>query len=226
MKRSEINKYIRDAKEFIQTCGFKLPPFAFWRPEEWKTKGSEYNEIKENQLGWDITDFGRGEYEKEGLFLFTLRNGNYNNPLNKKPYAEKLMISGANQVALFHYHQSKMEDIIVRGGDGRLCIKVYASYGPHELDEKSQVPIAVDGRNYTVPAGSVIRLFPGESVTLFQGVFHRFWAEGSRMLLGEVSMVNDDHTDNYFLDDVGRFPEIIEDEKPLHLLVSDYGKSF
>ena len=44
------------------------------------------------------------------------------------------------------------------------------------------------------------------------------------MLLGEVSKVNDDHNDNFFLNKVGRFPVISEDEEPLHLLVGDYEK--
>jgi D-lyxose ketol-isomerase len=224
MKRSEINNYIQEAKNFIRSNGFHLPPFAFWSPEEWETKGKEYDEIRENQLGWDLTDMGSGDYEKIGLLLFTIRNGNYNNPLNKKIYAEKLMIGLEDQVTPYHYHQSKMEDIIVRGGEGKLCIQVYSSMGPHELDEKSSVPVAVDGRNFSVPAGTVIRLSPGESITLFQSIFHKFWAEGSRLILGEVSMVNDDHNDNFFLNTAGRFPEIIEDEKPLHLLVGDYGK--
>ncbi|MCL2831874.1 MAG: D-lyxose/D-mannose family sugar isomerase, partial [Treponema sp.] len=224
MKRSEINSYIRNAKSFIQSSRFKLPPFAFWSPEEWKTKGAEYSEIAENQLGWDLTDFGSGNYEKIGLLLFTIRNGNYNNPKNQKTYAEKLMICMQNQVTPFHYHQNKMEDIIVRGGDGCLAVRLYASEGPHKFDEKSPVPVAVDGRNYTVPAGSIVRLSQGESITLFRGVFHEFWADithGNCLLLGEVSMVNDDHNDNFFYKPAGRFPDITEDEKPLHLLVGD-----
>ena len=91
MKRSVINKYIQEAKEFTAGKQFALPPFAFWRPDEWKTKGPEYDEIRQNLLGWDLTDFGSGDYEKLGLFLFTIRNGNISNP-SGKPYAEKLLI--------------------------------------------------------------------------------------------------------------------------------------
>jgi D-lyxose ketol-isomerase len=40
--------------------------------------------------------------------------------------------------------------------------------------------------------------------------------------VGEVSKVNDDWTDNHFLDGVGRFPDIDEDEEPLYLLAMDY----
>ena len=42
------------------------------------------------------------------------------------------------------------------------------------------------------------------------------------MLIGEVSNVNDDRTDNIFRDPIGRFSEIEEDAEPAHLLVSDY----
>jgi D-lyxose ketol-isomerase len=200
---------------------FALPPFAFWAPADWRSKGAEYDEIRENQLGWDLTDFGSGDYGRIGLLLFTLRNGNPHKASSKKPYAEKILIAGPGQVTPYHYHQSKMEDIINRGG-GTLNVQVYASLGEKRLDGKSPVPVAVDGRNFTVPPGTVIRLDPGESVTLFQGIFHQFWCDQGRLLLGEVSMVNDDHADNFFLEDRGRFPEIEEDEPPLRLLVGDY----
>jgi D-lyxose ketol-isomerase len=39
------------------------------------------------------------------------------------------------------------------------------------------------------------------------------WNEAA--LVGEVSQVNDDLTDNYFLDTVGRFADIEEDEPKL-----------
>ncbi|MDR1288200.1 MAG: D-lyxose/D-mannose family sugar isomerase [Treponema sp.] len=224
MRRSEINGYIREAKEFIKEMNFFLPPFAFWSPEDWRQKGSEYGEIRKNQLGWDLTDFGGGSYEKLGLFLFTIRNGNTHHPSCKKTYAEKILLVRPGQLTPYHFHRGKMEDIINRGGKGPLNVQVYCSAGEKELDRSSRVPVAVDGRNYLAEPGSVIRLLPGESITLFQGVFHQFWPEDAQLLLGEVSMVNDDHADNFFLEERGRFPDITEDEAPLHLLVSDYGK--
>jgi len=220
MKRSTVNNYITEAKEFVNKKQFALPPFAYWNPEDWKTKGKEYDEIRKNQLGWDITDFGSGDYEKTGLLLFTIRNGNINNPRGKN-YAEKLLIVKPGQVTPFHYHGSKMEDIINRG-EGTLRIKLYCSLDEHTLDEKSDVQVSVDGRNYTVKAGTTVSLVKGESITLHQGVFHEFWSDNETLLLGEVSMVNDDHSDNFFLVERGRFPEIEEDVKPLHLLVGDY----
>jgi len=67
-------------------------------------------------------------------------------------------------------------------------------------------------------------LEPGESVTLLPGVWHEFVAEAKDVLIGEVSTVNDDLTDNVFEEPIGRFSDIEEDEAPLHLLVSDYDK--
>jgi D-lyxose ketol-isomerase len=119
-----------------------------------------------------------------------------------------------------------MEDIINRGGGGTLRVQVYRSLDKHTLDEQSDVPVSVDGRNFTVKAGTVISLAAGESITLRQGVFHQFWSDDATLLLGEVSMVNDDHNDNVFLVERGRFPVIEEDEKPLHLLVGDYQTAF
>jgi D-lyxose ketol-isomerase len=222
MKRSEINAYIREAKNFINKMNFSLPPFAYWSPDDWKQKGPEYDEIRENQLGWDLTDFGSGDYEKTGLFLFTIRNGNTYNPSSGKTYAEKILLVRPGQVTPYHYHKSKMEDIINRGGKGVLNVQLYRSLDEKQLDKSSSVPVSVDGRNFTAKPGAVIKLAPGESITLFQGVFHQFWSDDADLLLGEVSMVNDDHADNFFLENRGRFPAIAEDEAPLHLLVSDY----
>ena len=42
------------------------------------------------------------------------------------------------------------------------------------------------------------------------------------VLLGEVSQVNDDNTDNRFYEPVGRFPAIEEDEPPYRLLCGEY----
>ena len=223
MKRSVINSYIREAKDFLARLQFALPPFASWSPGEWKNKGPECNEIRDNQLGWDLTDFGRGTYEKLGLLLFTIRNGNLNK-LSGKDYAEKILIVKPGQITPYHHHQSKMEDIINRGGGGTLKIKLYRSLDSKTLDEKSDVPVSVDGRNYTVKAGTIVSLGTGESITLQQGVFHSFWSDDAMLLLGEVSKVNDDHIDNFFVEVLGRFPDIEEDEEPLHLLVGDYAK--
>jgi D-lyxose ketol-isomerase len=74
----------------------------------------------------------------------------------------------------------------------------------------------------TLKAGEHLALAPGESVTLEPWHWHAFWGEGGKVLIGEVSNVNDDRTDNIFHQPIGRFSQIEEDEAPLHLLVSDY----
>ncbi len=223
MKRSEINALMRGAAAFLDAHRFCLPPFAFWSPTEWKTKGHEYDEIRDNMLGWDITDFGSGDFRRIGLLLFTVRNGNPSDPRYTKPYAEKLMIVEEDQITPFHFHWSKTEDIINRGG-GNLLVQVYNSAKEEALDTASPVTVLSDGRRYEVPAGSVVRLTPGESITLYPGMYHQFWGEAGagRVLLGEVSKVNDDKADNRFLEKTGRFPDIEEDEAPLYLLCSEY----
>jgi D-lyxose ketol-isomerase len=226
MKRSEINTILLDADAFIRSRGFYLPPYAYWTPEEWETKGEEVREIIDNRLGWDITDFGKGDFSHFGLFLFTIRNGHPRNlqTLKGKLYAEKIMIVGDGQVTPMHFHWTKMEDIINRGG-GQLVIQVYNSTLDEGPDQDRDVRISVDGVWRTFEAGGIIRLAPGESVSLEQGCYHSFWGEG-RVLVGEVSLVNDDHLDNRFYEPVGRFPEIEEDENPLYLLCNDYSRYY
>jgi D-lyxose ketol-isomerase len=226
MKRSEINTIMQAADEFIHSRGFYLPPFAYWTPEDWSQKGEEVREIVENNLGWDITDFGKGDFRSFGLFLFTIRNGNPANWQTKtgKLYAEKLMIVDEGQITPMHFHWTKMEDIINRGG-GRLAIQLYNATPDEELDSKNEVHVSLDGTQRAVKAGAVLMLEAGESITLEQRCYHKFWGEG-RVLVGEVSMVNDDHLDNRFYEPMGRFPEVEEDVPPLHLLCNDYGRYY
>lgn len=227
MKRSEVNAIMRSADEFIRERGFYLPPFAYWTPEEWGQKGPEAAEIVENNLGWDITDFGSGDFERTGLFLFTIRNGNPRNWSTKqgKLYAEKILIVDVDQVTPYHFHWNKMEDIINRGG-GRLLIQLFNSTPDEKLDEESPVRVSIDGQVRTVRAGDVVELKPGESITLTPGLYHKFWGADGRILVGEVSLVNDDNADNRFYEKLGRFPSIEEDEAPLHLLVNDYQRYY
>jgi len=222
MKRSEINAIMREADEFIRQHGFYLPPFAYWTPAEWRSKGEEAREIVENQLGWDITDFGGSRFGTLGLFLFTVRNGSQAEMRAKrgKLYCEKLMIVGVDQVTPMHFHWNKVEDIINRGG-GKLVIQLYNA-NPEDGLADSPVVASLDGVKRQVKAGDVVRLAPGESITLPPRLYHKFWGAESRVLVGEVSLVNDDQSDNRFYETVGRFPAIEEDAEPLHLLVTDY----
>ena len=98
MKRSRINQVIKDMEALAREHGFEIPPFCKWTPEEWAEKGPECNEIRDNMLGWDITDYGLGRFDEVGFALITIRNGNVKNPIYKKPYAEKLLKIGRAHV--------------------------------------------------------------------------------------------------------------------------------
>ena len=222
MKRSEINQFIEEASQIFAQHGWHLPPFAQFTPEEWTQKGHEYDEVRRSMLGWDITDFGSGDYLDTGLFLFTLRNGDLKDPGNKKPYAEKLMLVKENQKTPFHFHWHKMEDIINRGG-GVLMVQVYEATEQEGLSE-GPVKVTLDGCLTEVPAGTVLELAPGQSITMHQRLYHQFWGKPGLgpVVVGEVSQVNDDTSDNRFLVERGRFPAIEEDAPALRLLCNEY----
>ena len=225
MKRSEVNKALKDMEQMIQTCGFSIPPFCSFTPEEWREKGHDYDEIRDNMLGWDITDFGLGDFDRTGFSLITLRNGNVKQKKYTKTYAEKLLFLKEGQSAAMHFHWTKMEDIINRGG-GNVQIRVYES-GPDGGFSDSDVTVNSDGRSYMVPAGTVVTLHPGESITIYPYLYHDFHVEphSGPVLLGEVSMCNDDQEDNRFYQPIGRFPKIEDDEPPYRFLCNEYPKA-
>ena len=223
MKRSKVNEIIERSDEFIRSFGYRLPPFAYLAPGEMQTRKSELAGITDARLGWDITDYGGGDFDSLGLFLFTVRNGRVADLQEGRGmlYAEKIMISRRNQVSPLHRHVIKAEDIINRGG-GTLVVELFEMAGDGSPDSASAVEVPCDGIMRKVQAGGRIALQPGESVTLLPGIWHSFWAEGEDVLIGEVSTVNDDEHDNIFAEPVSRFSDIEEDCEPLRLLVSDY----
>ena len=213
MQRSEINSAIREAMELLSQFHVHLPPFAYWTAEDWASKGEEADEIRTCALGWDITDFGTDDFERFGLVVFTVRNGHRQDPRYKsKTYCEKVLITREEQRTPMHHHTFKHEDIICRNG-GHMAIKLYRKNAYDKLSDEA-VTVSVDGVVNTVPAGHTLVLTPGESITLTPDLYHEFWAvEGTgTSIIGEVSRVNDDTTDNTFLTAPKRFPSIIEDE--------------
>ena len=222
MKRSEINRTLAQAIAFFRARRFLLPPWAYWSPDQWRGQGEVVAEIVACGLGWDVTDFGSGDFERVGLSNFNLRNGIVNK--TRKAYCEKILIVEENQVTPLHTHRLKLEDIINRGG-GNLVIELYLGDSEFQLTD-SPVTVCIDSIARTVPAGGKVVLTPGESIFLVPGVFHKFYGESGTdtVLVGEVSSVNDDQTDNLFLDNQPRFPQIEEDEEPSYLLVGDYPK--
>lgn len=220
MKRSQINRLIEETMAWLEQRQVVLPPFARWTPEEWAKKDHSYDEIRANMLGWDVTDYGQGDFDRVGLLLFTIRNGNLQDSRYAKPYAEKLLVSREGQLSPNHFHWHKMEDIINRGG-GDLMVQVWNATAEEELG-KDDVTVRLDGHLTTVPAGTVLELHPGESITIPPRLYHAFWGRGGNVLAWEVSMVNDDNTDNRFYEPQARFTAIDEDEPARHLLCNEY----
>jgi D-lyxose ketol-isomerase len=208
MKRSEINRYIEDAKAFFASHRFALPAFAHWTAEDWRGKGPEADEIRDCMLGWDLTDFGSNDFARQGLLLFTIRNGKRGEERYPKTYAEKIMIVREGQVTPYHFHHFKAEDIINRGGGNLECIV----YNADAKDAFADTPVTVscDGVRRTVPAGGKIVLAPGESITLTPRLYHTFYGQPKTgtCLIGEVSVVNDDLSDNRFHQPLPRFSAI------------------
>lgn len=217
MRRSQVNAAIRQALELLDANRWSLPPWAHWSAEDYAKAGPTAGYLRDHQMGWDVTDFGSGAFATLGLTLFCVRNGVQSDP-NGKPYAEKLLIVGEGQETPMHRHRVKMEDIINRAG-GVLALE-FAHADTSGKTTDSPVTVFVDGAAQTLRPGQKLLLNPGESVTVERGVYHRFYGEAGKgvVLVGEVSQVNDDRTDNYFLEPVGRFARIEEDEPPLRLL--------
>jgi len=86
MKRSEINRAIKEAEEAFARHGWALPP----------------------QPRWDVTDFGLGDFSRFGLVLVNLAE--------QPEYCEKIMYVRRKQVTPLHHHAKKKEDIVCRWG--------------------------------------------------------------------------------------------------------------
>ncbi len=223
MKRSVINAAIRRAVALLEGNGMRLPGFAYWDMDTWRKNRDSLDNLRRIMLGWDVTDFGSGDFEKIGATLFTLRNGLPDGSAGT-PYAEKLIFlwHEAEQEIPMHYHAVKTEDIINRGG-GILMLELFNADEKGGIDRKTPLCVKLDGIVRTLPAGAVVEVLQGESITLTPRLHHRFWAKRGYgdLIAGEVSSVNDDRTDNYFFENRPRYVEYTEDEAPLHPLCNE-----
>lgn len=222
MKRSEINAILRAGSAFFKMNGFLLPPFSTFTQQQWESNHPNAKEILDLKLGWDITCFGGNDFYSTGLLLFTLRNGALHSDIYYKPYAEKIMMVHEQQVTPRHFHWNKCEDIINRGG-GNLVIEVWKADKKNQLTEQS-FSMSVNGIKKQFDPGHKFILPPGHSVCFEPRIAHCFYGEkgSGPVLVGEVSMVNDDSNDNCFIDNHQRFDTIEEDEDPLYYLTTDY----
>ena len=224
MKRSHIQSAIGWAKDLLRENGFALPMFAHWTMEEWKARKTEAATIIKTMRGWDVTTFGHDDFAQMGAVLFTIRNGLPDGSAGC-PYAEKLILMKEGQVLPNHCHAQKTEDIINRGG-GVLLIKVYNSLPDGSVDREGDVRILMDGIESTVPAGTEVEVTRGNSMTIYPGLYHLFTPKPGcgDLIVGEVSSINDDNTDNYFEDPRLRFVPVEEDEAVTVPLCNEYGK--
>jgi hypothetical protein len=151
---------------------------------------------------WDVTDFGLDKFSQFGLLLVNLAD--------EPEYCEKLMYARKNQMTPMHCHRQKKEDIIARSGS--LLVQVWKGK-PDPDREKAQIPVRVNGEAVLIENGSQVTLHAGERITLFPGYYHEFYPATDDCIIGEVSTANDDANDNFFINpEIGRFPEIDEDE--------------
>jgi len=226
MRRSEINSLIQDSIDLIDKMNYKVPEWVRWTTADWKGKGEQSAEIVDNYLGWDLTDFGSGNFNECGLIMLTLRNGNMKNQKYIKKYAEKIMVVREGQLTPIHFHWSKMEDIINRGG-GNLVLHVWKATKDQKLSDEDVV-VSIDGMSRRVKAGAAVTLQPGESVFFEPEVYHKFYGEMGKgtVFVGEVSSVNDDTCDNRFLESLPRFPAIEEDVPVKYPMFSEIKNCF
>ncbi|MBR3504405.1 MAG: D-lyxose/D-mannose family sugar isomerase [Clostridia bacterium] len=225
MKRSEINAALRWAEALLEKSNIRLPRFAYWSMDEWRAHRDGLSSIRTVMQGWDITDFGSGDFPRIGAVLFTVRNGSLTAPGVGSPYAEKYILLREGQRLPNHYHASKTEDIINRSG-GVMSMRLYNRLPDGGVDYESDVEVWSDGLKLTVKSGEAFDVARGDSVRLTPFMYHIFGAkEGAGdLVVGEVSAVNDDNTDNYFAEPVSRFADIEEDEPIYHPLCNEYDK--
>jgi D-lyxose ketol-isomerase len=163
------------------------------------------------QPKWDITDFGLGHFSKYGLTLINLAG--------EPEYCEKLMFARRNQTTPAHTHRRKKEDIICRSGE--LAVRLWPAK-PNLSGAEAPFLVAINGEPKRMSGGATLILPAGWRVTLVPGIWHEFHPTSAQCIIGEVSTANDDLNDNLFVNtDIGRFPEIVEDEVPQVRLVSD-----
>ena len=225
MKRSKINAAIRFAEELCQSHGITLPDFARYPADRAVFADPRRLSLVRTMLGWDVTDFGSDEFDRVGAVLFTVRNGLCDDPAVGTPYAEKYIFlrDGACQEIPMHYHITKTEDIINRAG-GVFCCQVAMRDKDGAPDMTRSVRVLRDGEEYVAAPGEIIEIAVGDSITLEPYVYHRFFAKPGcgDLIIGEVSKINDDSSDNVFAEVRTYFRPIEEDEARYRLLGFEY----
>ena len=227
MKRSDINSHIRWAERFLADNNIRLPELAYWTPAELSARRDRLSTVRRLELGWDISDFGSGDFARMGAVLYTVRNGLADEPEVGVPYCEKYILMREGQFLPKHYHVFKSEDIINRAG-GDIAVRLWNVDRATGKVVDDDVAVMMDGVPHVFAPGEEIVVTKGCSVTLHPYMAHVFGPKAGTgdTIIGEVSKVNDDHTDNYFLEPVARFADIEEDEAPYRILCNEYDGVF
>jgi D-lyxose ketol-isomerase len=223
MKRSQINAAIELAQRVLQEHDIRLPAYAYWSPDDWRKAGPEMSRVTRNALGWAVTDFGQGDFDRVGITMFDVRNGNPGKPEEGTPYGEKIFVLRPGQRLPYHFHWNKTEDIISRSG-GTLMVQLFNSTSDETLDETSSGVVYCDGVRRSFRAGEIFEIPHGSSLTITPRLYHRFWAREDAGVLvgGEISTISVPRTDNRFGETARRFVPIEEDVPPNYLLNTDY----
>ena len=204
---------------FCDRHGVKLPSFALWGEEEYRADPAAARRIAEGGLGWNIVEFKPGGFAREGLSVFTLRMGDWRKLATGRGrlYAEKALMAEDGQRTPHHYHIVKTEDVVNRGG-ARFVVELF-KVDRSGAPLKERFRVLKDARVHDLNAGDRVSLEPGEGLLLEPFVAHAFWAEGGATLAGEVSLANDDASDNYFLPPPAP-PTPIDEDRPLRYVTT------
>ena len=222
MRRSFIDSRIDAMLGLCQRTNYALPPFAHWSQAQHRADPEALARIAAGGLGWNVVEFKPGAFASDGLTLITTRMGDWRALPNGRGrlYGEKAMMAEDGQRTPHHYHLVKTEDILNRGG-ARFVVELFKvdSSGARS-DERFDV--LKDATTINLGAGDQVILEPGESIVLEPYIAHAFWAQGGAVLAGEVSLVNDDATDNYFVPPLPPAAPIEEDAPARYVTVSDH----
>jgi D-lyxose ketol-isomerase len=224
MRRSFIDRRIDAMLELCERHKFKLPPFALWGEAQFRAQAASAERIRQAGLGWNVVEFSPGAFATRGLSIFTSRMGDWRSLAagSGRLYAEKAIMAEDGQRTPHHYHIVKTEDILNRGG-ARFIVELFkVDSAGARLDERFQA--LKDADLLDLAPGARVSLEPGESLTLEPFIAHSFWAEGGRVLAGEISLANDDATDNYFLPPLAPFDPIEEDAPMRYVTVRDHAR--
>ncbi|HTQ08867.1 MAG TPA: D-lyxose/D-mannose family sugar isomerase [Fimbriimonadaceae bacterium] len=191
MKRSDINRLVRDATACFTAHGWTLPPHP----------------------RWDVTDLGLGDWRKHGLVLVNLAE--------EPEYCEKLMYAKRGMVTPIHCHRIKKEDIICRWGELSVTVwpsgdppAEETNGRPFEIQITGEQRTLRAGETVRLRAGERVTMEPGIWHSFVP-------ATGECIIGEVSTANDDLHDNYFADPDIGRFPGIDEDEPPIVKLLGE-----